>query len=254
MPTLSTLSQSLLARVNQKKASAWLIELEQSKLAFNGIVPDDGRMAFQYWPETIADTKAVNYQQKEIPGGSLPLYQWVNGGERLLSFTAIFTTDVDLLANQPADPESFLSGDDNKMVDRLSASGVGSRNTDIRAAVAWLRQYMLPSYDDGNTFLGRPLTKSPKRLILLLPNSGIGLAGGDSVNVDSVKCVMTQCDVNHEQFFPNGLPRITTVSLAFAQIAQEGGQIVFPSTQGMTPHVNGDKGSRTLGYKFKVTK
>jgi len=246
VPTLNTLSQSLLARVNQKKESAYLIDLNR---ATEG---DDGRMAFQYWPESISDTKAINYQQKDIPGGSLPLYQWISGGERLLTFTAIFTTDVDLIANQ----SSFLQiGEDNSMSERLTASGVGSRNVDIRAAVAWLRQYLLPSYEGSSTATGgRILTNAPSKLRLLLPNSGIGLAGGDSVSVDSVRCVMTQCDVTHEVFFPSGLPRITTVSLAFAQVAQDGGHITFPRSDGMKAHVDGKGGKGIIGYKFRVKK
>lgn len=249
MPSLKTLAQSLLTRVNQRKTAAYLVDLS------GGNVTEDGALAFQYWPESISDTKATNYQQKEIPGGSLPLYQWINGGERLITFTAIFTTDVDLLSSQASDPNGFLEGGGNKVVDRLKASGVQSRNADIRAAVAWLRQYMLPKYSAETTSSGgRPLTTAPPTLKLVLPNSGIGLAGGDTVNIHSVKVKMTQCDVNFEAFFPNGLPRIATVSLAFAQIPQSGGEINFPSANKMGEEVAGGETAKVIGYSFKPKK
>jgi hypothetical protein len=205
-------------------------------------------MAFQYWPESVSDTKAINYQQKDIPGGSLPLYQWVSGGERLITFTAIFTTDVDLTAGEDDSP--LIGTTENKIVDRLESAGVRSRNADIRSAVAWLRQYMLPTYAKSSNTETRPLTKPPTKLKLVLPNSGIGLAGGNVTDVDKVLVVMTQCDVTYEAFFPSGLPRIATVALAFAEVPQEGGFIKFPSSSDMAVEVGGGSRAFTTGYRY----
>ena len=81
-----------------------------------------GSLAFQYFPETINDSKRINYTEKDIPGGSLPIYNWVNSGARVISFTAIFTSDVDLQA-------SF------GVYDRLAAIGQTNRNVDIRSSL-----------------------------------------------------------------------------------------------------------------------
>jgi len=202
--------------------------------------PQADMMRFQYFPESIQDTKAVNYQQKEIPGASLPLYQWVASGERLISFSATFTSDADLAA----DPR--IAG----LLD--NRSGLQDRNVDVRSAVAWLRQFQFPHYRSGSSstsgaaggggggagangqgvsFISYP----PKRLRLFIPNSGIGIAGGNPANAQgalfphSVTCVMTQCDVTWDAFFPSGMPRIATVSLAFAQVPQDGAGVRFPT-------------------------
>jgi hypothetical protein len=190
--------------------------------------PDDdvpvSAQAFQYFPESISDNKAVNWQTKEIPGGSLPIYQWVASGERTVSFTAQFSSDIDLaLLSQAA------FGDFQVQVakTRLKSTGTEERNVDVRSAIAWLRQYMLPSYDS----VGQR-TIPPPKLKLRLPQSGIGLAGGDSLatsqDADVILCVMTSCDVTWEKFFATGNPRLASVSLAFAQIPQYQGVVSFP--------------------------
>jgi hypothetical protein len=194
------------------------------------------KLAFQYFPDTINDSKAVNYQQKEIAGGSLPLYQWIAGGERLITFTAIFTSDVDLVtAEAPTGLIAKAVGTAGQGIrERLQSAGESRRNVDIRSAIVWLRRYMFPTYvkDESNgTKVGVPLTYAPSKLMLVMPGSGIGLAGGESAattSMDAVLCVMTQCDVTYEKFFPSGLPRIASVSLGFAQIPQLGGHISFP--------------------------
>lgn len=236
MPGLASLSKSLVTRLNERKASVCLGELDA------GDVPLQEYIAFQYFPESITDTKAVNYATKDIPGGSLPLYQWTSSGERIISFQAVFTSDVDL----GLDPSLFA---------QIVSKGHVRRNVDIRTALLWLRTYMLPTY--GQTVeVGVPLTQSPRKLDLYIPNSGIGLLGGASQNMgtlgerraalqgysvttsssdastnisaDHVLCLMTQCDVTYEAFFPSGMPRIATVQLQFAQTAQAGGRVNFP--------------------------
>ena len=234
MPSLTSLTKSILNTVSQQSNDAYLIELDgegRPKLisAANASEAQQFVFAFQYFPESVSDNKAINYQTKEIPGASLPLYQWISGGERTLTFTTTFTTDVDLLTeNSPDGISARISGASGDIVDRLRAAGVSRRNVDIRAAVARLRRFMYPDYSEQNVTSGSPLTIAPAKLRLVLVGSGIGLAGASSSSFDSVRCIMTQCDVTWEAFFPSGLPRIVTVQLAFAEVAQFGGFIEFP--------------------------
>ena len=205
-------------------------------------------VAFQYFPESISDGKNINYQQKDIPGGSLPLYQWVSSGERLITFTAVFTCDVDYAAAKasidPTDPSSVaIDVATTALQGRLKASGQIRRNPDIRGAIAWLRRYMLPTYD--GTFQA-PITRAPNKLRLYLPNSGIGVLGGSDAaggSIDSICCVMTQCEANYEAYFPSGLLRVATVSLAFAQIPQFRGGVFFP-------HANDGSGIQNLAGAY----
>ena len=207
------------AVLNQSRSSAIILPLD-----VNDRIRRSDCRAFQYFPATISDQKGINWQTKEIPGGSLPLYQWISSGARQISFTAVFTSDTDLLsqANLPS---------------RIQQSGQNDRNVDIRAAAVWLRQFMLPSYGQ-QTQLGTPTTFAPNKLVLYLQNSGIGIAGGASAfeTNDSIPCVMTQCDFDYTAFFPSGLPRVMTAQLSFAQIGQMKGAIAFPAA----PTSNGD--------------
>ena len=178
---------------------------------------------FQYFPETISDTKQVNYQRRDVPGASLPIYQWVNSGERLISFTSVFTTDVNLSTD-------YHTAD--ALATRLKGVGHEDRNVDIRAAISVLRDKMLPSYPSSTTPVQ---VQAPPKLLLYLPGTGIGWAGGFNTGAPeadhSIICIMTQCDVMWESFFPNGLPRIASVQLSFAQIAQKGGRVTFPMSR-----------------------
>lgn len=245
MPTVSSLAKSLHGQVDSRTSDCCLIELDSQDAPVKS-----SNLVFQYYPESVQDTKAVNYQQKEVFGGSLPLYQWVSSGERLISFTATFTCDVDFLA-----PTSQLER--TELYVRLKAAGQERRNVDIRSATLWLRQFLLPTYgtDKDLAVSGRPLTFAPSKLLLSMPGTGIGLAGGDDrvSGRHTMLCLMTQCDVTYEALFSSGLPRIATVQLAFAQVAQSRGGVLFPSrTASYDAHRRGDfiGGSEFMGYNL----
>jgi hypothetical protein len=213
MPSITGLATALGTNtLNQTRSSVIIIPLDvQDRIRRDDVA------AFQYFPTTVSDQKGVNWQTKEIPGASLPLYQWISSGARTISFTAYFSSDVDLLsqANLPT---------------RLKAGGQDDRNVDLRSAMAWLRQFLLPSYGQQSK-LGSPTTFAPNKLYLYLQNSGIGMAGGASPfgGNDLIPCVMTQCDFDTTAYFPSGLPRVMTAQVSFAQIAQLNGVIGFPA-------------------------
>lgn len=245
MPTLSSLAKSLHGQIDGRTSDCCLIELDRNDSPVRG-----SSLVFQYYPDTIQDTKAVNYQQKEIFGGSLPLYQWVASGERLISFTATFTCDVDLL-----DGSSQLER--TELYVRLKSAGHERRNIDIRSAILWLRQFQLPTYgnDENLAIQGKPLTFAPSKLLLSMPGTGIGLSGGEDriSGPNTILCIMTQCDVTYEALFASGLPRIATVQLAFAQVAQHRGGVTFPSrSSSFDANRRGDfvGGAEFLGYNL----
>lgn len=203
----------------------------------------DRAFKLQYFPDTVSDTKTVNYTPKDVPGGSLPIYQWVSSGERTIAFTAVFTSDVD--------PVYIVR---EGLEESIRSEGTQRDIVDIRSAITWLRRFVLPTYS-GESGLG---VTPPKKLLLVMPNSGIGLYGGGSSNgpgplggnQDSIVCVMTQCDVQLEAFFPSGAPRVASVQLGFAQIPQYNGQVEFPGiSAGMEAAVDGNRGV-TIGYRL----
>jgi hypothetical protein len=230
-------------------AKAYLIELDKRTDApAKGYKDNASYTAFQYFPESLSDGKAINYQQKDIPGGSLPLYQWISSGERLVSFTAVFTCDVDYMVSlQSPDTAANIEARANFSMEalqgRLKSAGQIQRNPDLRGAIAWLRRYMLPSYNGDNS---SNITQAPNKLRLFLPNSGLGLTGGSDLkgsSIDSIYCVMTQCEATYESFFQSGLPRVVTVSLAFAQIPQFRGGVYFP-------HANEGSGIQNMAASY----
>lgn len=169
-----------------------------------------GPRFLQYFPETITDTKAINYAPKDVPGGNLPLYQWISGGERTISFTAIFSSDADLSVVNPL---------------RHQSEGLRNRNVDVKSALLWLRSFLMPEYTDGQG------TIPPRKLLLYIPNSGIGLYGGYTSNPDGIVCLMTDCGITIDAMWPDGTPRMATVSLAFAQTPQRASGVFFPGYQ-----------------------
>jgi len=187
-----------------------------------------GPRRFQYFPETLTDTKAVNYQKKDIPGASLPIYQWINSGERVISFSTVFTSDTDLTLGRGR-------GINEALLQRHKNSSTLGRNVDCRSAVAWLRSFTMPRFVAGGSAGGQPLSQAPARCLLHLEGSGIGIAGGGVAtpgkgDVDAVMCLMSQCDVQWEAFFPSGFPRVVSVNLSFVEIAQSGAaKVEFPS-------------------------
>ena len=102
MVGLLSLQESTFATLAERKATAYLLGLKD-----DGDPDPNVSFAFQYFPDTVSDTKQVNWTPREIPGGSLPIYQWVASGERLISFTAYFTADVDL-ENPEGDRQAML--------------------------------------------------------------------------------------------------------------------------------------------------
>ena len=184
--------------------------------------PDGSALALQYWPETLNDTSSVNYAKKAIPGGSLPLYQWINNGEHTVTFQAIFTTDVDVTKWADTQPASDV---DAGYLAELKSKGLSKRNIDIRAALIWLRSFRMPIYKTDGSYL------PPPKCHLTIPGSRFGLWTGETGagnDPDSMYCLMTQCDIEVRASFPNGVPRIAAVSLGFEETPQLKGVVNFP--------------------------
>ena len=181
---------------------------------------------FQFWPETLTDSKGSEWNPKPIPGGSHPIYQWSSGGERTLSFVAVFMTDT--APNQEAfDVVSSVSDFAGEQIrspylvqDRQPLNGLelGVRDVDIRSAVSWLRWFEYPTYGID----AQQRVYEPAKVLLVMPNTGLAHNGSDSVI-----CAMTGCDVTYEAWFPSGFPRAVEITLEFKELVQSAGQVQF---------------------------
>jgi hypothetical protein len=173
-----------------------------------------GARLLQYWPESLSDDKSANWQSKDIPGAPVPLYQWISGGERPLSFTTVFSRD--------------MNGTIGKDIDE------DKHNVDIDAAIAWLR--MLSMNDYGQVGDMEQAAIAPPTLWMMFSGMDIGynqrankalgaLWYDDWSNSTGVYCYLTEVSAERTNWFRDGQTRLTTVSLNFVETIQVGGGI-----------------------------
>ena len=148
----------------------------------------EGR-AIQYWPAELSDNHSPSYTNKAIPGGNLPLYQWVSGGERQISFTATFSRDTSV---------------------EITSLIEDKHNVDVTGAIKWLRSLCETTYTQGVQF-----ADPPPLLYLVFPNNQLGV-----VSEDYLLTFMSQCDVSRKKWFPDGKLRLADVNLAFVEVVQ----------------------------------
>jgi len=216
MSLISSIS-SITGQDKQRKG-AFLAEVDDNGDQISGSVRQ-----FQYYPETISDHRGVSYITKEVIGGSHPIYQWVHGSERVISFEAVFTADFYVDDNPLQTLSNFASAIKNPVAAIGSAllGGKDLNSIPISQYIAWLRSKTYPKYDGSNP------VSPPPRLLLWLENSGINSntgssSGGTAYTTDVIPVIMRQCNVEYHAFFRNGMPRIATVSLEFAETIQIG--------------------------------
>jgi len=174
--------------------------------------PISSFQAFQYFPATIQDTKSPEWSRKNVPGGSHPIVSFINGGERLISFAAIFTQD-----DNPEEQgllSDLLTGNFDVGLGDLFGGSQRKDTADIAGALGMLRKYTYPKYNESTA-----VASAPPFAIVYLPNSGI-IGQGDYL--DSIVGAMIQCDVTYEKFHRNGAPRIVVVQLSFLEVVQIG--------------------------------
>lgn len=174
---------------------------------------------FQYWPDTISDTVEAGWDFKQIPGTSHPIAQWTQNGSRTISFEVTLARFM-----KPVDKRSALEKllDPFELTTPLSEGPKNLRpwNANIKGMVKYLRSFWYPLYAEIES--GYETAYPPAIAILNIPGVGLNEDGSDSIYA-----VMTGCDVNYELLFPNGEPRLATVSLTFVQVVQKPGTQIF---------------------------
>jgi len=165
---------------------------------------------FQYWPQSLQDDYQVEYAEHAIPGGSHPLYQWVSGRGRTITFQAVFTSEVN--TSRLAGTQPFAVAGTTTLANVSSAITPSAPFTvDVAAALSRLRSWMRASYNAGG-LLG--LTSAPQILTLVIP--GTKLNG----KTDSVNVILRSAPITIESWFPDGQIRVATVDLTFSEIIQ----------------------------------
>jgi len=190
MPGISSLITGGGSFERRPLAKITIVPLD-SKMNPIEVLGRDESLTFQYYPETISDKKGVTWSSKEMPGGSHPIYQWISGGERIISFTAVFTQEMS--------PDNFKN----------PIASSDKRSVDVMTYINVLRSFLYPIYKDGVAY-------PPPRLLLIFPQKlKIG-----TYKAGDILCVEIGCDVEYEDFWEDGTIRKATVSLEFAEIIQ----------------------------------
>jgi len=192
--------------------------------------------AFQYFPETISDTKAADWVRKNVPGGSHPIMSFINGGERTVSFTVIFTQEEN--PEEVSTVASLLSG----KFELFKPSNRKDTEKNIPGAISYLRSFTYPDYVQD-------VAKSPPFAIVYLPNSGITSQQGFE---DSIVGAMVQCDVTYEKFHRNGSPRYVAMQLSFVEVVQTSANWRFVGREDLRAQFAGREYKRAMvGVKPK---
>jgi len=191
-------------------------------------------LSLQYFPESISMDRAVDYATKHPIGGSHPLYQWIHGSERTLSFDAIFTAEVDAWKNQDTSIVSTVEDIGNKIGSFLKnpltsalslgrSDDHGPTHVDVASAVSWLMSKTYPLYEKKMS------VKPPPKLAIYMPNSGIQTYINGLPIDDTFYCLMTRCSPKYVSFFRSGAPRVVEIGLSFVEIVQVGNKWGFVS-------------------------
>ena len=219
-------------------------EPDVTSSAARSIAATKTAFVFQYWPQTLQVSYEPEYAEHVIPGATHPLYQWVGGKGRTISFEAVFTAELDQNAF------GLLGGGALGGAGPLTPSDRYTVN--VAAALARLQSFMLPTYEVPSSLNGK--ITPPSRLILVFPSTGLG-GGQESVKVgsadtfDAIAVILRSAPYTIESWFPNGSPRIATVQLTFNETIQHnvGGSIRYVGAKPYADYGSTFKSTQSLG-------
>jgi hypothetical protein len=159
--------------------------------------------AFQYMPESIADSLEIGWEFKNAPATSHGLAHWTQNGGRSITFEVTFGRDMQYTPKAHA----FLTADPN-------ATGVREYNGNPDYMIKLLRSFCYPERQSDGTVLSPPIA------YVNLVGSSIGVRGEDMFIG-----VMTSCEVTYKRISGDGAgggyTRLATASLGFKEVVQD---------------------------------
>lgn len=217
-------------------------------------------------PENIEDTKSSNWVANPIPGQSDPIYQWVSGGPRLLSFDALVTKDTAEFLNPKDDPLAGLIDNAVNAVGSIASNFLGinlpaigdifsslnsqdaeGNQLSIEPQLNYYRSLMYPTYSEN----GRLVTSPP--IIAILNGGSISTSntapGITTISENTDLWVLLELKISITKQLPNLTPMEAIVSFRFNQYTVKSfGKDHFSQDQQSTPS-QGNSITQTLsGY------
>lgn len=188
--------------------------------------------AFKINPSSWEDNKTSNWVPNIIPGQSDPIYQWISGGARTLSFEALVTKDSSNRLNKTANPIGQLETSALNAVGSLASNFFGvslpplagllantsqqsTNPLDISSYLDYYRSFLYATYDPTTN----KVLQSPPLIALFMANS---LSTGysplsDEIHAGTIIWIMTNLGIRITKQLPSLCPMEAMVSFQFAQ-------------------------------------
>jgi len=206
-----------------------------AKVGPNGKINTDSIHPLRLNPESIEDEKTSNWVANQIPGQSNPIFQWVSGGPRVVSFDALVTKDTSdflILKDNPlgklkdkafnaigAIASNFLGVTVTASTfDALVGTDIGQDGTDLNIGgdLDYFRSLQYPTYEEG----GRLATSPP--IIVLYFGSTLSQEGSDPpahgiINAKTDLWILLDLKIKITKQLPNLAPMEAVVSFRFNQ-------------------------------------
>lgn len=147
-----------------------------------------GPVFFQYFPESIVDSRENEVSMIRVPSLSNPIPTFIAPTERTISFKVVFS-------------QERWEGRD------IPLERWDKYNFDVATAIQSIRAFTYP-IGMGEPNIG--ITPIPLRLIL--PGTKIG------INEDAITCILKGYDVEYVAFHPDGQPRLANMTLTFVEV------------------------------------
>lgn len=166
---------------------------------------------FQYNPTTISDKRAINYATVTAPGVLLPTRQYVQGGDRTISFSV----HVDGLFHGPAEGSDARGAAPAAGADMIARGQNGSILPELNKYRAFLYPQSPRWGDAGATFM--PLYDTLKDFAPPpLARFGFGFGQGEERVLD---CVVTDVSIDETLFNADLAPVRADVSITLVELS-----------------------------------
>lgn len=188
-------------------------------------------------PESLEDSKTSNWVANNIPGQSDPIYQWVSGGARTITFDALVTKDtsevpylkssddplagvIDSSVNAIGSIASNFAGANLPPAADLfnslkgNTSGTGEELS-IEAQLNYYRSLLYPIYAQGR------LATSPPLIVLYFGKSlgSLNTVADTTISEENDIWILTELRIRITKQLPNLTPMEATCSFRFNQYA-----------------------------------
>lgn len=204
-----------------------------------GVVDTKGKVStihrFSLNPTSFEDSKSAVWAPNAVPGQNHPVYQWVSGGARMITFDALVTKDHSRFPNIPKqDPIQNLLDTALNAVGSIASSffgvslpplgglfsdgpGAGAGNDlSIDDYLTFYRSLLKPTYTDEGK-----LASSPPLVVLYFGSSLEKASPVENADIDAATelFMLTNLSIKILKQLPNLAPQEAEVNFQFTQYA-----------------------------------